>query len=410
MNESSEPPPPPTNAQYDAHLLFDYYSSEYGIHLSQENSLWSFSFDGARVEHLQDTAMTLMESLAKQIAGGDPENTEGLNIRAALESTTDDSDELPWEDGQEVSEEDLAAFEDPVLVVEYSGMLDVAELVSIHEIFTKLAQELSLHYKGVEVYELMDEDSDFEDEGEDAYEDGDETDSYSDYLQASSAWELDDLNEEIARDFRARHLEILGNLDIQPAVWMPLAHERNLRILRPLDQIARRLMAAYAAHSWVNLPERTLTSNDLHRYVEVNQLRPWLSKPESFWLETPRNTAEKFAENSGSLNEHLWSLAWILGFEIAPFPFGEEADPEILAPIRKEILQDFGRNVGSLLQWSNPRRVEEVITLEDLLYCSHCALSGQAAEDAIAVIQERRHPLTWALSPGIVWDEIDLTV
>ena len=59
--------------------------------------------------------------------------------------------------------------------------------------------------------------------------------------------------------------------------------------------------------------------------------------------------------------------------------------------------------------------------MEDLFYCAHNAvrtaqMGGKAAvpegfhpvRDGGA-IHERRHSLTWALSPGVEWEETDLS-
>lgn len=67
-----------------------------------------------------------------------------------------------------------------------------------------------------------------------------------------------------------------------------------------------------------------------------------------------------------------------------------------------------------------PRDANEVHQLEDLFYCAHNAVrSAQLGSDTVppdfhpvydgGCIHERRHSLTWALSPDIDWKETDLS-
>ena len=62
----------------------------------------------------------------------------------------------------------------------------------------------------------------------------------------------------------------------------------------------------------------------------------------------------------------------------------------------------------------------EVHNLEDLFYCAHNAVRSaqQGSETAPpefdpivngGCIHERRHALTWVLSPGVEWDDTDLS-
>ena len=58
--------------------------------------------------------------------------------------------------------------------------------------------------------------------------------------------------------------------------------------------------------------------------------------------------------------------------------------------------------------------------MEDLFYCAHNAVrsaqnggetvpSGYDPVEEGGGVHERRHALTWCLSPGVKWDETDLS-
>ena len=116
--------------------------------------------------------------------------------------------------------------------------------------------------------------------------------------------------------------------------------------------------------------------------------------------------------------ENMWPLAWILGFPDAP-PFDGDmiSDPTI-----GEILDFTSGKLGvdALLERATPRTVAAVVALEDLFYCVHNAVrSAQLRNKTVpkgfhpisngGVVHERRHALTWAISPGTTWDDTDLS-
>jgi hypothetical protein len=94
-----------------------------------------------------------------------------------------------------------------------------------------------------------------------------------------------------------------------------------------------------------------------------------------------------------ALLENMWPLAWVLGFPRPPALDGKAARP--------------------------PRRPDEVERLEDRFSGCHNAvrsarLGGSTVPrgfDPVVhgrAIQERRHALSWCLSPGTSWDDTDL--
>ena len=76
--------------------------------------------------------------------------------------------------------------------------------------------------------------------------------------------------------------------------------------------------------------------------------------------------------------------------------------------------------VDALLARARPRALAEVVALEDHFYAAHNAarsaqLGGRTVPKGFhpvvngGVVHERRHALTWALSPGVAWDDTDLS-
>ncbi len=122
----------------------------------------------------------------------------------------------------------------------------------------------------------------------------------------------------------------------------------------------------------------------------------------------------------GWKNENCWPLAWILGFPNIP-----EVDcGQISGDFARELMIDWLPNSVSECQELSAnlkiRSVEEVHQLEDLFYCAHNAVrSAQLGSDSVpegfhplydgGCVHERRHSLTWSLSPGVDWDETDIS-
>ncbi|MDX2015500.1 MAG: DUF4272 domain-containing protein [Myxococcaceae bacterium] len=79
-----------------------------------------------------------------------------------------------------------------------------------------------------------------------------------------------------------------------------------------------------------------------------------------------------------------------------------------------------GDSATAWIHHAAARPLSDLIQLEDLFYCAHndvrSAQLGYATVPAAfhpvfdgGVVHERRHALTWALSPGVPWDETDLS-
>ena len=106
----------------------------------------------------------------------------------------------------------------------------------------------------------------------------------------------------------------------------------------------------------------------------------------------------------------MWALAWVLGYEHT-------------LPLRGMLEGDLARDlVFQFCPKTNKkaRGLAEILAQEDLFYCAHNAvrsaqLGGQTVPPGYdplldgRAVQERRHGLTWCLSPGVKWEDTDLS-
>jgi len=115
----------------------------------------------------------------------------------------------------------------------------------------------------------------------------------------------------------------------------------------------------------------------------------------------------------------MWPLAWALGFALVPDVGGAMIDGDVIRALG-EFLPNFDQSTDDLLARARPRSAAEVCDLEDLFYCAHNAVrSAQLGHDTVprgfdptvqgGVVHERRHALTWMISPGVDWDDTDLS-
>lgn len=211
----------------------------------------------------------------------------------------------------------------------------------------------------------------------------------------------------------------LESRGFRPARWLP---KPNLDAqLRPVKEIASRLMALAALFTWVSAPKDAVPAERLSQFIQRNHLRRGLTDEETAILTSPRNQARKdhLAEIGWKL-ENMWPLAWILGFEPEPAIEASQIDTAVSRPMMFEFLPGLDGTLADLATRSRVRPREEVIALEYRFYCAHNAVrSAQLGEDTVpegfhpimhgGAVHERRHALTWSLSPGTPWDETDLS-
>ena len=190
--------------------------------------------------------------------------------------------------------------------------------------------------------------------------------------------------------------------------------------LRPVEEIIDRLLCNYVVLAWVALPEEETSTKALQRLIRDNELGEKLTAKEKKILRTKRQSPSKATVDAvAQKTENLWTLAWILGFDLTPEinqePISQEFITKLfhfLAPLRKG-KEEFLENV-------HLRSFEEVAQLEDIFYSAHSAFTSaqQGTKDAIPqhfhtrqhnkIILAKRHALTWSLSPGITWNQTSL--
>lgn len=118
--------------------------------------------------------------------------------------------------------------------------------------------------------------------------------------------------------------------------------------------------------------------------------------------------------------ENMWALAWVLGFDPAPPFFQGQLPNDIKDRMIFEFLPFLDVRISNFVETRRPRSPDEVGELEDVYYCTHNAVrSAQMGEDTVpqefhpirdgGATHERRHALTWSLSPGTDWDDTDLS-
>jgi len=196
--------------------------------------------------------------------------------------------------------------------------------------------------------------------------------------------------------------------------------ERDHRGLRSPLEIASRLCALDALFVWVVEEEAHVPEAGLRSYVERSALDASMTPEERAIWESPRAAARRHQSSIGWRLENEWSLAWALGFERNPDASGEMIDRETSRALVLDFLPKHTSDVEAFLGRVSPRSEDEIDALEDLFYCAHnAARSAQLGGATVpsdfhpiaggGVICERRHALLWCLSPGVAWDDVELS-
>lgn len=221
---------------------------------------------------------------------------------------------------------------------------------------------------------------------------------------------------------RNRVLERLNKMGFHPAEWMPLADLE--RELRPATEIADRLMALACVFAWASAPAEAVPGNQLNEFLKRNKLSRWVTESEREILSLPRQRANsEFSGVVGWRTENMWPLAWVLGYDRLPDLGSSQIDPEVIHSMIFEFIGGFDASRNSILEKNRIRSVAEVRELEDFFYCAHnavrCAQFGKSDTRAVpdgfdpvghgGAVHERRHSLTWCLSPDTDWDDTDLS-
>ncbi len=137
--------------------------------------------------------------------------------------------------------------------------------------------------------------------------------------------------------------------------------------------------------------------------------RAWLTADERAILDLSASEAKRLHfDQIGWTMEQMWGLAWVLGFEHPPGLTGQ-----LQGDVARQLVFEF--------RPERSRSLARVIAMEDLFYCAHNAVrSAQLGHldsvppgyDPLAEgggVAERRHALTWCLSPGVSWEDTDLS-
>lgn len=191
--------------------------------------------------------------------------------------------------------------------------------------------------------------------------------------------------------------------------------------LRSTREIALRLMALNALFTWASAPADAVKDERLQAYIKRNNLLDHLTKDEKAIISLSRSQANQ--QHSGSIGwrlENMWSLAWALGFEKEPDPMLGQIPHEVTQAMIMKFMPGLDSSVDDLLEKAKPRSLQEVVEREDIFYCSHNAVrSAQLGVKTVpedfhpirdgGAIHERRHGLSWILSPDVKWDDTDLS-
>lgn len=217
---------------------------------------------------------------------------------------------------------------------------------------------------------------------------------------------------------REQHYFALAQRRFLCARWLPLESVLEKK-LRPLSEILGRVNALNVLFHWVIFQQ--IETRILEDFIERNQLQPFFTSSEQQILTISRSEAhDAHLDTIGWKLENMWILCWILGFEPAPLFYQGQMQLEISQPMILQFLPNFYGSSEIRAEHYNPRTLQEVFAFEDLYYCAHNAVrSAQTGKPSVprnfhpiadgGAIAERRHALTWCLSPGVDWDETDLS-
>jgi hypothetical protein len=100
--------------------------------------------------------------------------------------------------------------------------------------------------------------------------------------------------------------------------------------LRPIREVALRLMALDALFTWVNAAESSVSTARLNAYINRNDLQAHLTEDERKIVALSRADAHKLHNDTiGWRLENMWALAWIIGFDPQPDPISGQVSNEI---------------------------------------------------------------------------------
>ena len=217
---------------------------------------------------------------------------------------------------------------------------------------------------------------------------------------------------EAMRCIRENNLIILNAKGFKPANNLPIS---DLGRLRPVEEIRDRLSVFLIIVTYILVDELNAPEESLRRVLEAEKLTGILTAEEREILSYPRPEAEKkFIGSIGWKTENMWPLAWVLGYNEIPTIDSGLLNAEQIRAIMDFVEQNTPTSSLAI------RSVDSVIKLEDLFYCAHNAVrSAQQGASCVpenfdpmadgGTVHERRHALSWVLSPDVAWDDTDLS-
>lgn len=205
---------------------------------------------------------------------------------------------------------------------------------------------------------------------------------------------------------RSANLARLRSLGFAPVAWMPLREHRA--IVRPNDEIAARAVALAALAMWIT--DDRAPSAEILAHVSRGGLRDALDADERALFDAPRSSA--------AIDDPIWDavgmLGWIVGLDHEPAADGAAMPDAARVDVVRWLYR--GGDVHPSTLAPRTRSADEIVPLEDLFTCAHQASRlaqlgftqgpRRAHHERIEV---RRHALTWALSPSVAWQEVDLS-
>jgi hypothetical protein len=218
---------------------------------------------------------------------------------------------------------------------------------------------------------------------------------------------------------RRQNLERLVQLGFKVAPGLPTQRSDDPVRLRPMSEVATRLYSLAAVFFWAGVPERMVREDVLLGAMLKGRLVGQTSGEDLEILKLSRAEAERrHSRTVGWRLENMWALAWVLGFDPPP-SLGGQIERAVHQKMMFRFLEFPKQSPPWLLKRAKPRSLDEIDRMEDLFYCAHNAVrSAQRGEATVpagfdpvrdgGAIHERRHALTWVLSPGVDWDEVEL--
>ncbi|MEM6926073.1 MAG: DUF4272 domain-containing protein [Myxococcota bacterium] len=208
--------------------------------------------------------------------------------------------------------------------------------------------------------------------------------------------------------YRATNVAALAEAGFRAPRWLSAFD----RALRPAAEIAQRALALRAL--FVAIAADGAEVAESRRRLASEPLRSALTDDEHALLAEPVAQARN---RVGWRLENLWPLAWALGFEPPPATAAGMIDDGRIAAVIGFLDHP---SADDLLAAATPRTESEVSALQDrFLLAHHAVRSAQMGRATVprgfhpaidgGVIHERRHALTWMISPGVDWDDTELS-